>query len=86
MAARTPTNKSDLSDDPKSAPVMFGNRFKRLLLGLPCSQCMAYYEAERTTCPICGCRERLGAVAETRFESMSSVSSSTEAICRPDLD
>jgi len=34
-------------------------RPKPLLLGLPCSRCRAYYEAQLTTCPICGCTERV---------------------------
>ncbi len=67
MAARTPTdNNIDRVDDPGHPPLTLGNRSKRLLLGLPCSQCMAYYEAERTACPICGCTERLGAIMEMR--------------------
>jgi hypothetical protein len=34
-------------------------RPKPLLLGLPCSRCGAYYECELTTCPLCGCQERI---------------------------
>ncbi len=54
MAAQAPTDNRERGDDPGS-----GSRSKRFLLGLPCSQCMAYYEAERTACPICGCTVRL---------------------------
>ncbi|HEY7615661.1 MAG TPA: hypothetical protein VH744_02585 [Terriglobales bacterium] len=34
----------------------------KALLGLPCSSCLAYYEAERAACPICGCTERVSPI------------------------
>ena len=31
---------------------------KKVLYGLPCAQCKAYYAADLTSCPVCQCRER----------------------------
>jgi hypothetical protein len=62
MAARTSTYNVDRDDDSTSASSTLGGRFRRPLLGLPCSQCMAYYEADRTASPICGCTVRLSPI------------------------
>jgi|SRR5215469_4535860 len=57
--------------------------------GLPCAQCRAYYEAQLTVCPICGCRERVPAascadepccVVVNPTEQVPEVSQSTAAI------
>ncbi len=39
--------------------VLTDPRPKPILLGLPCARCRAYYEAHLTTCPICGCPQRV---------------------------
>jgi len=41
-----------------------GKRFRTLnkvLYGLPCAQCRAYYPADLPSCPVCQCRERVPA-------------------------
>jgi hypothetical protein len=38
---------------------------KPLLLGLPCSHCRAYYDAQLTDCPVCGCSERVSPTPAT---------------------
>jgi len=42
-------------------------RPKTALLGLPCSECGAYYDAGSDSCPICGCKDR----ASTKLGSRS---------------
>lgn len=37
---------------------------KHLGYGLPCANCRAYYAADLTACPICGCSERVPANGE----------------------
>jgi rRNA maturation endonuclease Nob1 len=37
---------------------------KHLGYGLPCSNCRAYYAADLTACPICGCSDRVPAKVE----------------------
>ena len=42
-----------------------GKRFRSLnkvLYGLPCAQCRAYYSADLLSCPVCQCGERVPAV------------------------
>lgn len=34
---------------------------KHVGYGLPCANCRAYYLADLSACPICGCRERVPA-------------------------
>lgn len=36
---------------------------KQVGYGLPCANCRAYYGADLTACPICGCPERVPADA-----------------------
>jgi len=40
---------------------------QRMLLGLPCTRCKAYYDAALECCPICGCKERVSPRAGTRI-------------------
>ena len=44
---------SEISDNPKHVGY-----------GLPCAKCRAYYTADLTVCPICGCSERVPANGE----------------------
>ncbi len=37
---------------------------KHVGYGLPCAKCRAYYAADLTVCPICGCGERVPANGE----------------------
>lgn len=37
---------------------------KHVGYGLPCAHCLAYYPADLSACPICGCRERVPANGE----------------------
>jgi tetrahydromethanopterin S-methyltransferase subunit G len=37
---------------------------KRIGYGLPCAKCKAYYAADITVCPYCGCGERVAATSE----------------------
>jgi hypothetical protein len=46
-------------ESPDSVLAEADARPKPILLGLPCSRCRAYYEAQLATCPICGCDERV---------------------------
>ena len=39
---------------------------KQVGYGLPCANCRAYYTADLTACPICGCLERVPANGELR--------------------
>lgn len=36
---------------------------KPALLGLPCARCRAYYDADLSACPVCGCTERVSPTA-----------------------
>jgi hypothetical protein len=36
----------------------------KMLYGLPCAQCKAYYAADLTSCPVCQCRERVPGFTE----------------------
>lgn len=66
MTARRTTEAVDWCDDaPNSVLPAVGARAKPSLLGLPCSHCRTYYEAELTACPICGCTERVAAASPT---------------------
>jgi hypothetical protein len=38
-------------------------RSNRILYGLPCAHCKAYYDAEPQACPVCGCAERISPTA-----------------------
>src|SRR5439155_8147235 len=38
---------------------------KRIGYGLPCAKCKAYYAADITVCPYCGCGERVAASSES---------------------
>jgi hypothetical protein len=46
-------------EDPESMLREWSGPIKPILLGLPCSRCRAYYDAELKACPICGCAERV---------------------------
>ncbi len=60
MMARNTVDAVDWCDEsPDSVLAETNARSRTLLLGLPCSRCRAYYEAQLTTCPICGCSERV---------------------------
>jgi len=64
MTARKPAAVVDWCDEaPGSALPVVGARAKPSLLGLPCSRCRAYYEAELDACPVCGCTERVSPTA-----------------------
>jgi len=66
MTARTTMDAVEWCDEtPNSVLPAIGARAKPSLLGLPCSRCRAYYEAELTACPICGCTERVAAASPT---------------------
>ncbi len=73
MAAGNPAVVVDWCDeDPDSVLREAGAGAKPRLLGLPCVSCGAYYEAEFTTCPLCGSDTRVSALA---FESNVHVTS-----------
>jgi hypothetical protein len=62
MTTLTAIDSVDWSDEsPDLVLRTFGarSRPRPLLLGLPCSRCLAYYEAELEICPVCGCAERV---------------------------
>jgi hypothetical protein len=60
MLTHTPAETLNWSDEsPDFVLPELDPRPKPLLLGLPCSRCRVYYEAELTACPICGCSERV---------------------------
>jgi hypothetical protein len=60
MAARKLAATLNWSDEsPDFVLRASDSRPKPLLLGLPCSRCRVYYEAELPTCAICGCSERV---------------------------
>lgn len=44
-----------------AAAARLGGEPEHVLYGLPCAKCRAYYGADLTECPICGCRERVAA-------------------------
>jgi hypothetical protein len=42
-----------------SSQISIEGKPKQVGYGLPCSKCRAYYGADLTSCPICGCAERV---------------------------
>ncbi len=42
-----------------SPAISHASQPKHVGYGLPCARCRAYYPADLTACPICGCRERV---------------------------
>ncbi len=38
---------------------------KAPLMGLPCAGCRVYYEATLSSCPVCGCQERVSPQARS---------------------
>ncbi len=49
---------------PLSPEISEEMRPKHVGYGLPCANCRAYYPADLTECPICGCRERVPATEQ----------------------
>jgi hypothetical protein len=47
-----------------SAQILIEGKPKQVGYGLPCANCRAYYGADLTSCPICGCVERVPANGE----------------------
>jgi hypothetical protein len=47
-----------------SSQIWVEGKPKQVGYGLPCSNCRAYYGADLTSCPICGCAERVPANGE----------------------
>jgi hypothetical protein len=49
-----PSEGNEKGERAPSAPVRYG---------LPCVKCRLYYSAELSTCPICGCSDRVSPAA-----------------------
>lgn len=54
----------------RSSEIPIDGKSKQVGYGLPCVNCRAYYTADLTSCPICGCSERVPANGEV-FGSLS---------------
>jgi len=68
MVLSDTVKRVDWSDESPDAIVRgTGRRSTLALLGLPCSRCRAYYEAQLTACPICGCSERVSSPQTVRI-------------------
>lgn len=57
MTIRKPVDAVNWCDETPND--MLPGRAKAILYGLPCARCKAYYDANLTACPICGCTERV---------------------------
>jgi len=67
MTARMTADAVKWCDEaPSSVLPSVGARAKPSLLGLPCSRCRVYYEAELAACPVCGCTERVSPLQASR--------------------
>lgn len=67
MPGQAVADKVDWSDEtPEALLREMSSCANPVLLGLPCSRCGAYYEAEVAACPLCGCPERVSPTALQR--------------------